>query len=94
MYSIEYQLTNEAQSEKMVKGDASNKGENVPPKEMDAIIGLKSGGKVIYRVRDAKLIAEHIPELLTALKLPKFAKTTVKEFEQECKELAEELVER
>jgi len=94
MYSIEYQLTNEAQSEKMVKGDASNKGENVPPKEMDAIIGLKSGGKVIYRVRDAKLIVEHIPELLTALKLPKFARTTVKEVEQECKELAEELVER
>jgi hypothetical protein len=55
---------------------------------------LKSGGKVIYRVEDSKLIVEPVPDLLTALKLPKFAKTTVKEFEQERKELAEELVER
>jgi predicted RNase H-like HicB family nuclease len=37
---------------------------------------------------------EQVPDLLTALKLPKYAKTTVQEFEQERKELAEEVVDR
>ncbi|MBN1454848.1 MAG: hypothetical protein JW945_01150 [Methanomicrobia archaeon] len=45
-------------------------------------------------VDNSKLIVEPVPDLLTALKLPKFAKTTVKEFEQERKELAKELVKR
>ncbi|MGC9444735.1 MAG: hypothetical protein ACP5E9_07420 [Candidatus Methanospirareceae archaeon] len=33
------------------------------------------------------LLVELAPDLLTAPKLPKFAKTTVKEFEEERKEL-------
>jgi predicted RNase H-like HicB family nuclease len=37
---------------------------------------------------------EPIPDLLTAIKLPKIGKTTVKEFEQARKELAEEIAER
>jgi predicted RNase H-like HicB family nuclease len=37
---------------------------------------------------------EPVPDLLTALKLPKYAKTTVQEFERERKELAEDIVDR
>ena len=37
---------------------------------------------------------EPVPDLVTALKLPKFAKTTVTEFEKERKELAEDVSER
>jgi len=70
------------------------KGELFPPKRIRELIGLKSGGKVIYRVEQSKLIVEPVPDLVTALKLPKFAKTTVKEFEKERKELAEEVRER
>jgi bifunctional DNA-binding transcriptional regulator/antitoxin component of YhaV-PrlF toxin-antitoxin module len=77
-----------------VKGIVGKKGELFPPKELRELIGLKSGGKVIYRVEQSKLIVEPVPDLLTALKLPKFAKTTVKEFEKERKELAEEVVRR
>ncbi len=77
-----------------VQGIVGKKGELFPPKELRERIGLKSGGKVIYRVEQSKLIVEPVPDLLTAMKLPKFAKTTVKEFEKERKELAEEVVER
>jgi hypothetical protein len=34
------------------------------------------------------------PGIVTAIKMPKFAKTTVKEFENERKELAEEVIKR
>lgn len=78
----------------IAEGIVGKKGELFPPKEIRNMLGLKSGGKVIYRVEESTLIVEPVPDLLTALKLPKFAKTTVKEFEQERKELAKELVER
>jgi bifunctional DNA-binding transcriptional regulator/antitoxin component of YhaV-PrlF toxin-antitoxin module len=77
-----------------VKGVVGKKGELFPPKRIRELVGLKSGGKVIYRVEQSKLIVEPVPDLVTALKLPKFAKTTVKEFEKERKELAEEVRER
>ena len=77
-----------------VKGIVGKKGELFPPKGLREMIGLKSGGKVIYRVEDTKLIVEPVPDLLTAIKMPKFAKTTVKEFEKERKKLVEEIIER
>jgi AbrB family looped-hinge helix DNA binding protein len=77
-----------------VKGVVGKKGELFPPKRIRELIGLKSGDKVIYRVEQSKLIVEPVPDLVTALKLPKFAKTTVKEFEKERKELAEDVSER
>ena len=77
-----------------VKGIVGKKGELFPPKGLRDMIGLKSGGKVIYRVEDTKLIVEPVPDILTAIKMPKFAKTTVKEFEKERKKLAEDLIAR
>jgi AbrB family looped-hinge helix DNA binding protein len=77
-----------------VTGIVGKKGELFPPKEIRDMIGLRSGGKVIYRVENSKLIVEPVPDLLTAIKLPKFAKTTVKEFDKERKKLAEEVMRR
>ena len=77
-----------------VKGIVGKKGELFPPKEIRDMIGLKSGGKVIYRVEKSELIVEPVSDILTAIKMPKFAKTTVKEFEKERKELAEEVIRR
>lgn len=77
-----------------VKGIVGKKGELFPPKELREMIGMKSGGKVIYRVEDTKLIVEPVPDILTAIRMPKFAKTTVKEFEKERKRLVEEIIQR
>ena len=76
------------------KGIVGKKGELFPPKEIRDMIGLKSGGEVIYRIEESKLVVEPVPDILTAIKLPKFAKTTVKEFEKERRELAEEVIRR
>ena len=76
------------------KGIVGKKGELFPPKEMRDMVGLKSGGEVIYRIEKSKLIVEPVQDILTAIKLPKFAKTTVKEFEKERRELAEEVIRR
>lgn len=76
------------------KGIVGKKGELFPPKEIRDMIGLKSGGEVIYRIEESKLVVEPVPDILTAIKLPKFAKTTVKEFEKERRELAEEVIKR
>jgi len=40
------------------------------------------------------LIIEPVPDILTAIKLPKFGKTTIDEFEKERRELAEEVASR
>ncbi len=78
----------------IAEGIVGKKGELFPPKDIRNLIGLKSGSKVIYRVEDSKLIVEPVPDLLTAIKLPKFAKTTVKEFEKEHRKLAAEVAGR
>jgi bifunctional DNA-binding transcriptional regulator/antitoxin component of YhaV-PrlF toxin-antitoxin module len=77
-----------------VKGIVGKKGELFPPKEIRELIGLKRGGKVIYQVQNSKLIVEPVSDIVTAIKMPKFAKTTVKEFEKERKKLAEEVIRR
>jgi AbrB family looped-hinge helix DNA binding protein len=78
----------------IVKGIVGKKGELFPPKEIRDMIGLKSGSEVIYRVEKSRLIIEPVPDILTAIKMPKFAKTTVKEFEKERKEIAGEVIRR
>ena len=78
----------------LAKGIVGKKGELFPPKEIRDELGLKSGDEVIYRVEKSRLIIESVPDILTAIKMPKFAKTTVKEFEEERQQLAKEVVER
>lgn len=78
----------------IAKGIVGKKGELFPPKEIRDELGLKSGNEVVYRVEKTRLIIEPVPDILTAIKMPKFAKTTVKEFEKERKQLAQEVIER
>jgi AbrB family looped-hinge helix DNA binding protein len=78
----------------IAKGIVGKKGELFPPKEIRDELGLKSGDEVVYRVEKSRLIIEPVPDILTAIKMPKFAKTTVKEFEEERQQLAAEVVER
>ena len=40
------------------------------------------------------MIIEPVPDILTAIKLPKFGKTTIDEFEKERREFAEEVADR
>ncbi len=78
----------------IAKGIVGKKGELFPPKEIRDKLGLKSGDEVVYRVENSKLIIEPVPDILTAIKMPKFAKTTVKEFHAERQQLAKEVAER
>jgi len=78
----------------IAKGTVGKKRELIPPKKMRDVLGLKSGSRVIYRIEKSKLIVEPVPDIITAIKMPKFAKTTVKEFEKERRKLTEELIER
>lgn len=78
----------------IAKGIVGKKGELFPPKKIRDELGLKSGNEVEYRVEKTRLIIEPIPDILTAIKMPKFAKTTVKEFEKERKQRAQEVMER
>ncbi|MHC1610592.1 MAG: AbrB/MazE/SpoVT family DNA-binding domain-containing protein [Candidatus Methanospirareceae archaeon] len=78
----------------VAKGIVGKKGELFPPKEIRDMLGLKSGSEVVYRVEKSRLIIEPVPDILTAIKMPKFAKTTVKEFEKDRKEIAEEVIGR
>jgi len=78
----------------VAKGIVGKKGELFPPKEIRDMLGLKSGSEVVYRVEKSRLIIEPVPDILTAIKMPKFAKITVKEFEKDRKEIAEEVIGR
>lgn len=48
----------------------------------------------MYRVEDCKLTVEPIPGVLTVLRMPKYAKTTIEKFDKTRKELTKKLVER
>ncbi|RJS68111.1 hypothetical protein CW696_09380 [ANME-2 cluster archaeon] len=78
----------------IVKGVVGTKGELLPPKRIRDRLHLKSGSTVIYRVEVSRLIIEPVPDILTAIKLPKFGKITIDEFEKERRELAEEVADR
>ncbi len=78
----------------IAKGVVGTKGELLPPKRIRDRLHLKSGSTVIYRVDVSRLIIEPVPDILTAIKLPKFGKTTIDEFEKERHELAREVSRR
>ena len=62
------------------------------PKPIADAVGIREGGAVKLRVEGSKIVLEvlHDPFDL-ALKGPKFAKTTFKDFERESEELQDEL---
>jgi len=78
----------------IARGVVGTKGELLPPKRIRDRPHLKSGSTVIYRVEVSRLIVELVPDILTAIKLPKFGKTTIDEFEKGRHELAMEVSRR
>jgi AbrB family looped-hinge helix DNA binding protein len=74
------------------EGTVGKRGELYPPKEVRELLGLKSGQKVIYRVEGNRLIIEPILSLRESLRLKKFGKTTVKEFQKEREEILSEFI--
>lgn len=68
-------------------GKVGRKYDLYPPKEIREALDLKRGQKVIYRLEGDKLTVKPLPTIEEAEKMPKFAKTTVEEFEGFTKEL-------
>jgi len=68
-------------------GVVGKKFDLYPPKEIREELGLKPGQRVLYRVEKGKLVIEVIPSIEEAEKLPKFAQTSVEEFEKFTKVL-------
>ncbi|MHA1664465.1 MAG: AbrB/MazE/SpoVT family DNA-binding domain-containing protein [Candidatus Njordarchaeales archaeon] len=64
------------------------KGAIYLPKKVMEMLGINEGDKVKVKIQGNKLTLEFIPDpLALALKLKKWAKTTVEEFEKESEEL-------
>jgi len=77
-----------------VKGIVGKKGELFPPKRIRETLGLNGGSEVVYRVENSRLIVELVPDILDAIKMPEYGKTTVKAFERERNEHDAEVVNR
>jgi len=62
------------------------------PKEIGEILNLKSGQKVMFKMEKGKLIVEPILSIRDALRMKKFARTTVKDFQKERRKILNEFV--
>jgi antitoxin component of MazEF toxin-antitoxin module len=68
----------------MVKGKVSKKFALYPPKSLLKSLGLREGATVKYEVEGGRLIVEPISDPLDlALNTEKWARTSIKEFEEE-----------
>ena len=65
-----------------VIGKVGKKGAIYLPKHIMRTLGVREGDKVLMRVEGDKLVLEFVPDPFSlALKVRKWAKTTVEEFE-------------
>jgi len=71
---------------KSYTGIVGSKNELFPPKEVREALGIKSGQTILYLLKGKELVVRIIPSFEEALKQPKFAETTVEEFEKEMEE--------
>jgi len=71
---------------KAYTGVVGSKSELFPPKEVREVLGIRSGGRVLYIIKDKVLLVRVIPSFMEALQQPKFAETTIEEFEREMEE--------
>ena len=68
------------------------KGAIYLPKKIIKMLKISEGDRVLMKVEGDKLVLEFIPDPLSlALKVRKWARTTVEEFETESEEEQEEL---
>ncbi len=76
----------------VIVSKVGKKGAIYLPKRIVEQLGIDEGDRVLMKVEGNKLILEFIPDPLSlALKVKKWAKTTVKEFEKESEEEQSEL---
>ena len=71
-----------------IEGRVGSKGELFPPKEIRERLGLKPHMRVIYRVKNGKLIVEPIPSIGEVLKEPKPVKIKLKDFYEFRREIS------
>ena len=65
-------------------GRVGKKGAIYLPKHIMRSLGVREGDKVLMKVEGNKLVLEFVPDPLSlALRVKKWAKTTVEEFEAE-----------
>jgi len=74
---------------KSYTGVVGSKNELFPPKEVREALGMESGARVLYLLRGRELVVRVVPSFEETLKQPKFAETTVEEFEKEMEEWQE-----
>jgi len=75
-----------------ITSKVGKKGAIYIPKRIAKLLNISEGDKVIMRVEGDKLILEFIPDPLSlALRVRKWARTTVEEFERESEEEQNEL---
>ncbi|MFQ6076955.1 MAG: AbrB/MazE/SpoVT family DNA-binding domain-containing protein [Candidatus Bathyarchaeia archaeon] len=71
---------------KSYTGIVGPKNELFPPKEVREALGIKRGQRILYLLKGKELVVRIVPSFEEALKQPKFAETTIKEFEEEMEE--------
>ena len=61
------------------------------PRDVMRVLDINEGDRVLMRVEDDRLILEFIPDPLSlALRIRRWGKTTVEEFERESEEMQNE----
>ncbi len=75
----------------ITEGKVGSKGELFPPKSIREKLGLKPHMKVIYKVKDGRLIVEPIHKLEDVIKAPQEVEISLKEFHKFRKELSKEI---
>lgn len=72
----------------MQKSRVGSKGELFPPKEIREKLGLRAHTKVIYKIKEGRLVVEPIPSLEEVLKETPSVETTLEELHKLRKELS------
>jgi len=72
----------------IVKGRVGSKGELFPPKKIREKLKLKPNTRVIYKVKDGRLIVDVIPSIEEVLKEDKPVKISIREFYEFRRELS------
>ncbi|RLG75589.1 MAG: AbrB/MazE/SpoVT family DNA-binding domain-containing protein [Thermoprotei archaeon] len=66
-----------------------------PPKELLEAIGVKEGDLILYRIEDGRLVVEPVINPFEyALKVKKWAKTSLKEIEEFSSKMQAEIIEK
>lgn len=78
----------------MITGRVGKRNTLYPPKELLEAVGLKEGDMIIYQIENGRLIIEPVVNPFDyALKVKKWAKTSLSEIEESSLEIQREIIE-